>query len=135
MKKLLFLVFATLLAAPLLAQSTQDDDHDAYILSTVEQQPQFPGGEEAMYRFIASNAHYPKEARENGIQGTVYLTFIVERDGSISNVRILRSPSDLLSEEASRVVKSMPRWKPGKAAGKNVRVQYTLPLHFQLQLE
>ena len=105
---------------------------DSEIFTLVEQDPQFPGGNDALYQYLGQNAHYPDKAKADGIQGTVYLTFIIEKDGSISNIRVLRSPSDLLSQEAIRLVKAMPKWKPGKQRGKQVRVQYNLPINFQI---
>lgn len=131
-KVLLLLTVAVLACGAASAQTVTPLDQDNEIFTVVEHDPQFPGGNEALYQYLGSNAHYPEKAKEQGVQGTVYLTFIVERDGSISNIRVLRSPSDLLSEEAQRLVKAMPKWKPGQQRGKKVRVQYNLPINFQL---
>lgn len=136
MKKTIILLAAMAMAGVAAAQTDVNKESavrpDSEIFTVVEQDPQFPGGSDALYQFLGQNAHYPEKAKAEGIQGTVYLTFIIEKDGSISNIRVLRSPSDMLSDEARRLVKSMPKWKPGKQRGKNVRVQYNLPINFQL---
>ncbi len=94
--------------------------------------PVFPGGEEALYRFLSENIKYPQLAWDNAIQGKVYVTFVVETDGSVSNVRILRDIGGGCGLEAKRVVEMMPKWKPGKQGGKVVRTQYNLPINFVL---
>ncbi len=106
---------------------------DGKIYTVVNQQPDFPGGEDSLMAFIKKNLKYPAFAKENGIQGRVTLSFVVEKDGSISNIEILRSPAEELSQEAIRIVKSMPKWKPGVLKGENVRVKYVLPVTFRLQ--
>ena len=107
--------------------------YDGEIYSAVEQMPQFPGGMAAMMRWIKENVKYPAESREKGSQGRAYVSFVVETDGSISNVEIIRGTGDkLLDNEAIRLVKSMPKWAPGKQVGKNVRVKYTVPIMFRL---
>jgi protein TonB len=95
--------------------------------------PQFPGGVPALYRYLKNHVQYPVSAKEMGYQGTVYLSFVVEKDGSISNVVILRSVGGGCDEEAIRVVKSMPDWSPGTQMGRPVRVIYNLPIKFTLQ--
>ena len=99
---------------------------------TVEQMPEFPGGQEGLVNYLVENLNYPEKAKAEKITGKVYVSFVVEKDGSISNVKVLRDIGYGCGEEAVRVVKAMPRWKPGMQRGKNVRVQYTLPLNFQL---
>ena len=106
---------------------------DGKIYTVVNQQPDFPGGEAAIMAFIKKNLKYPASASENGIQGRVTLSFVVEKDGSISNIEILRSPAEELSQEAIRIVKSMPKWKPGVLKGEKVRVKYVLPVTFRLR--
>ena len=98
----------------------------------VEEQPQFPGGESALMAFIKKTLRYPAFAAENGIQGRVTLSFVVERDGSIAQIEVMRSPAEELSKESIRVVQTMPKWKPGKQRGKAVRVKYVLPITFRL---
>ena len=103
------------------------------IFTVVEQMPMFPGGDPALMRYLSSNIHYPTVAAENGVQGRVVVGFVVERDGSITDVNVLRSVDPSLDREAMRVVKSMPRWTPGKQNGSAVRVKYQVPVTFRLQ--
>jgi len=103
------------------------------IFTVVENEPEFPGGMEALYRYLAQNIKYPQLARENGITGKVYVTFVVERDRSIANPKVLRDIGGGCGAEAIRVVKSMPKWTPGKQRGKAVRVQFNLPVNFNLK--
>ncbi len=113
-----------------------DDDEEveeAQIFTVVESMPSFPGGDKARIRFLNENIEYPTMARESGIQGRVYVTFVVERNGLVTDVKILRGIGGGCDEEAIRVVKAMPRWIPGKQRGKPVRVQFTLPIKFTLQ--
>ena len=102
------------------------------VFLAVEEQPMFPGGMEAMMKFLQQNVKYPKEAQEQGKQGRVIVQFVVNKDGSISNDTIVRSVDPLLDAEALRVVRSMPNWTPGKQRGKEVRVRFTLPVTFRL---
>ena len=103
------------------------------VFDVVEEMPSFPGGQGALMSYLASYIKYPVVAQENGVQGRVIVSFVVERDGSISDVRVARSVDPSLDREAQRVVKSMPRWKPGKQNGSAVRVKYTVPVVFRLQ--
>ncbi len=102
------------------------------IFTVVDTEPQFPGGMDAMYKFLQDNIRYPRLALENNITGKVYVTFVVEKDGSISRPRLLRDIGGGCGQEALRVVKLMPKWKPGKQRDKVVRVQYNLPVRFEL---
>lgn len=102
------------------------------IFVVVENEPEFPGGMDSLMAFLARNIVYPKTAKENGIHGKVFLTFCVEKDGSISNIKVLRDIGGGCGAEAVRVVKMMPKWTPGKQRGKAVRVQYNLPIQFIL---
>ena len=106
---------------------------DTTIYTTVEKMPTFPGGEFKMYEFLAMNIRYPQRARQDGYSGTVYVRFIVEPDGTITNIEVAKGVGGGCSEEAVRVVKMMPNWIPGEAFGKKVRVTYTLPINFRLQ--
>ncbi len=99
----------------------------------VEQMPSFPGGQSALLQYLSSNIKYPVVAEENGVQGRVIVTFVVEKDGSITDVRVVKSVDPSLDKEAQRVVKSMPKWIPGKQNGSAVRVKYTVPVTFRLQ--
>ena len=103
------------------------------VFDVVEVMPQFPGGQTAMLQYMMKNIKYPKQAMKEGIQGRVTVSFIVEKDGRVSNVRLLRSVQPLLDKEAIRVVKSMPKWSPGKQKGKPVRVRFNLPVMFKLK--
>jgi protein TonB len=103
------------------------------IFHIVEEMPAFPGGEAKLMEYVGKNIKYPQIARETGIQGRVFIGFVVEPDGSVSNVKLLRGIGGGCDEEAMRVVKSMPKWKPGKQRGKAVRVSYQIPVFFKLQ--
>ncbi len=103
------------------------------VFDVVEEMPSFPGGQAALMQYLGSNIKYPVVAQENGVQGRVIVGFVVEPDGSISGVNVMRSVDPSLDKEAMRVVKSMPRWKPGKQNGSAVRVKYTVPVVFRLQ--
>jgi TonB family protein len=110
-------------------------DTSEEVFDVIEDMPEFPGGLNAMYRWLGANVTYPKQAQENKEIGKVYVNFIVEKNGSISSVKIIRGVSPLLDAEGVRVVKAMPDWKPGVQKGKKVRVRYTLPLVFKLPPE
>ncbi len=103
------------------------------IFTVVEQMPMYPGGDGALMGYLRDNIHYPTVAAENGVQGRVVVGFVVERDGSITDVKILRGVDPSLDREAMRVVKNMPKWTPGKQNGSAVRVKYQVPVSFRLQ--
>lgn len=103
------------------------------IFDVVEQMPTFPGGDAALMKYLRDNIHYPTVAAENGVQGRVVVGFVVEKDGSISDVNILKGQDPSLDKEAMRVVKSMPKWIPGKQNGSSVRVKFQVPVQFRLQ--
>ncbi|MBR5747839.1 MAG: energy transducer TonB [Prevotella sp.] len=104
----------------------------AKVYDVVDEMPQFPGGSQSMLEYLSKNIKYPVVAEENGVQGRVIVTFVVERDGSITNEKIVKSVDPSLSKEAIRVVKSMPHWIPGRQKGSAVRVKYTVPVTFKL---
>jgi periplasmic protein TonB len=114
-------------------EEVEEEFVEEEIFTIVQDMPSFPGGDAAMLSYLGKNIKYPTLAKESGIQGTVYVTFVVEKDGSVSNVKVLRGIGGGCDEEAIRVVKSMPRWTPGKQRGKPVKVQYNLPCRFVLQ--
>lgn len=118
-------------AVPVIEEDTGDDESEVFVI--VEDMPEFPGGELALRKYIADHIKYPVIAAENGIQGKVYVTFVVDKDGSVSNAHIVRGVDPSIDQEALRVVNSLPKWKPGKQRGKPVRVSYTVPINFQLQ--
>ena len=102
------------------------------VFLVVEDDPEFPGGCEALYKFIGDNQHYHRQAKENNITGRVFVSFVVEKDGSVSNAQVLRDIGGGCGAEAVRLVKSMPKWKPGKQHGKPVRTQFNLPVLFDI---
>lgn len=102
-------------------------------IAMVEQKPQFPGGEAEMYKWLGANIVYPPAAAEEGVSGRVVVEFVVGKDGSITNVRVVRPRHPALDKEAVRVVKAMPKWIPGRNNGQPVKVTYTLPVTFKLQ--
>lgn len=108
---------------------TEPDDKP---FDVVEQMPEFPGGKEALMKFISENVKYPKEAEEKGLQGRVVVRYVIEKDGSISEVEIAKSVNEYLDAEAIRVVNAMPKWIPGKQKGEPVRVKFTIPITFRL---
>ena len=108
-------------------------EEETKVFDVVEQMPSFPGGPSALMQYLSSNIKYPVVAEENGVQGRVVCTFVVEKDGSITDVRVVKSVDPSLDKEAVRVVKSMPKWIPGKQNGSAVRVKYTVPVTFKLQ--
>ena len=105
---------------------------DNTVVLFVEQKPEFENGDKAMYEFLSKNIVYPTIARENGITGTVFVGFVVSKDGTIRNVEVKRGIGGGCNEEAMRVIKLMPKWKPGKQNGKAVNVAFTLPVKFRL---
>ena len=113
----------------------EDDDEaeELQIFTVVESMPTFQGGDAARIKYLNSNIKYPTIARESGIQGRVFVTFVVETDGRVTDVKILRGIGGGCDEEAVRVIKNMPKWVPGKQRGKSVKVQFTFPINFVLQ--
>ncbi len=108
-------------------------EEETKVFDVVEQMPEFPGGQAALLKWISDNIKYPAIAEENGIQGRVVCTFVLERDGSVTDVQVARSIDPSLDKEAVRVLKKMPKWIPGKQNGSAVRVKYTVPVTFRLQ--
>ena len=111
----------------------KEDEDRPGVYSVVEQMPEFPGGDKGFHQFIADNVKYPVEAKEKGIRGIVYVNFIVEPDGSVFDIRVLRGIGGGCDEESVRVVESMPKFKPGMQNGEAVRVSYTVPVIFRLE--
>ncbi|WP_439182833.1 energy transducer TonB [Carboxylicivirga taeanensis] len=111
----------------------EEESDDAPVFFIVEDMPEFPGGEEALRKYIAQSVKYPVIAQENGIQGRVYVSFVVNTKGKVTDVKIARGVDPNLDKEAIRVVQAMPAWKPGKQRGKAVKVSYTVPINFVLQ--
>ncbi len=109
-----------------------EEAEEVQIFTVVESMPGFQGGEEARIRYLNENIKYPQMARESGIQGRVFVTFVVERDGRVTDVKVLRGIGGGCDEEAVRVIQNMPKWEAGKQRGKPVRVQFNMPILFKL---
>lgn len=129
MRHLLLLVLMILSSVTMTAQ---DDEQVALQDSTLESMPSFPGGQVALFQFLSKTIKYPVSAEEKKIQGRVIVGFYVEADGTITDVEVKKSVDPSLDAEAVRVVKSMPKWNPGKKNGKPVKIEYTLPVTFRL---
>ena len=131
MNKYIFslICFLFMMALPMNAQS----ESSTKVYDAVDEMPSFPGGLNGLMTFLAQNMVYPVTAQENGVQGRVIVSFVVETDGSITDVKVARSVDPFLDREAMRIVKAMPKWTPGKKDGKPVRVKYTVPVVFRLQ--
>ncbi len=110
-----------------------EEEEEEVIFQVVEKMPQFPGGPQALFEYLSKNIRYPVIAQENGLQGRVICQFVVNSDGSIVDIVVVRSVDPSLDKEAVRVIESMPKWQPGEQRGKAVRVKYTLPVNFRLQ--
>lgn len=113
------------------AQKTVVSQSKQNVYDTVEQMPEFPGGMPAMIEFLQTNLKYPSDAKKQNVGGRVLVMFVVEADGTISNVRVAKKVFPSLDAEAVRVVKTMPKWNPGKEKGKPVRVNFSLPIVFK----
>ncbi|TRX71207.1 energy transducer TonB [Carboxylicivirga sp. M1479] len=110
----------------------EEEEEGDGLLLIVEEMPEYPGGAEALTEFIANILVYPPIAVENGVSGIVYISFAIDVDGSITDIKIVRGVSSELEAEATRIIKAMPKWKPGKQRGKPVKVSYTIPVRFSL---
>lgn len=111
-------------------EETRDEGE---VFMIVEEMPEFPGGTEALQKYLAQSVRFPVIAQENGIQGRVYIQFVINQNGEVTNATILRGVDPSLDREALRVVEAMPKWKPGKQRNRPVRVSYTVPINFVLQ--
>ena len=134
MKKLIFMsMMAVLSLTTASAQKTVVSQKNQKVFEVVEQMPEYPGGMMAMMEFLQDNMKYPADAEKQKVQGKVMVSFIVETDGSISDVKVMKNVFPSLDAEAIRVVKAMPRWTPGKQKGKVVRVHFSLPITYRLK--
>jgi TonB family protein len=131
MKKLIVLIIVIVIPFISFSQDSKEQD-TCHTFYAVEQMPEYPGGTNALLQYIADNIHYPQTAKENNIQGKVFVNFIVDETGQVTNVRVVKTVETLLDAEAVRVIKSLPLWKPGMQKGKTVRVQFTIPINFAL---
>ena len=132
MKRLALLLSAILLTNMAFCQEEKKVSVDDEVFVVVEEQAEFPGGLDSMYAYIVKNLKYPEAAKEKGIEGRVFVSFIIEKDGSISNILIKRAIGGGCEEAAVEMIKNMPKWKPGKQRGKPVRFQFVLPIKFEL---
>ncbi|MBN1820528.1 MAG: energy transducer TonB [Prolixibacteraceae bacterium] len=119
--------------APIIQAEEEEEVEEQKIFTIVEQQPEFPGGARALYAYINDHVKYPVMAQENGIQGRVFVKFVVDTDGSVSNVEVTRSVDKSLDQEALRVIKSLPKFRPGMQRGNPVRVFFNASINFTLQ--
>ncbi|MCQ2300630.1 MAG: energy transducer TonB [Bacteroidales bacterium] len=140
MKKLFIALMLIGVAAAACAQSdakattkANDATAEEEVFLIVEQEAEFPGGLDALSKYLSANLTYPQEARDANVEGKVIVQFVIEKNGKVSNIKVLRDIGSGCGEEAVRVIKGMPRWKPGQQRGKPVRCQFTLPVNFQLQ--
>ena len=136
MKRLIIMsLMATCCLTTVLAQKTvvSQKDQKEEPFNVVEDMPAFPGGMEAMIQFLSSNIQYPADAQKQKVDGRVLVNFVVEKDGSITEVKVIKPAFPSLDAEAIRVVKAMPKWKPGYQNGQAVRVQFAMPINFSLK--
>ncbi|PKP19834.1 MAG: hypothetical protein CVU05_10470 [Bacteroidetes bacterium HGW-Bacteroidetes-21] len=134
MKHFLSVLFVLLIVGVsiLSAQDTIEEVDECLDFYVIEVKPEFPGGEDAFLKYIAGNTKYPAEARDKGIQGMVFIQFIIDKTGEVTDVKVLKSVDPILDKEAMRVVKGMPKWTPGKQRNKFVKVSYQVPFNFKL---
>jgi hypothetical protein len=119
---------------PIIAPEAEESELESDIaFDVVEQMPEFPGGMSALMKYITTNLQYPAAAKKAGTQGRVIVQFVVERDGTITNAKAVRSVESSMDEEAVRIINTMPKWKPGMQRGKTVRVKFTVPVMFRLE--
>ena len=134
MKKLILLsMMAVFCLSTVSAQKTVVSQKNQKVYEVVDQMPEFPGGMPAMIEFLQNNVKYPADAEKQKVEGRVLVSFVVETDGSVSDVQVMKKAFPSLDAEALRVAKAMPNWTPGKHQGKLVRVHYTLPISFHLK--
>ena len=131
-KTILMVIAACMMALGAQAQAKKGTPVPDEAFDVVEVMPVYPGGMEGLIKYLSENISYPKDAKEQQISGRVLITFVIEKDGSVTEVTTVKSVFPSLDEEAVRVVKGMPNWKPGMQKGKAVRVKYTLPISFSL---
>lgn len=117
----------------IVVEEPKPEPEKTYDMANVQQKPEFPGGEAALYKWLGEHTQYPAQASEDGVSGRVVVQFVVSKTGSIENVQVVRGRHPALDREAVRVVKSMPKWNPGRNNGQPVKVTYTLPVNFKLQ--
>ena len=133
MKKLLLMSLMAMMGLTTVnAQKTVVAEKNQQVFDVVEQMPEYPGGMQALFEYLSQNVKYPEDAEKQKVEGRVIATFVVETDGSISNVEVVKPAFPSLDAEAVRVLSGMPKWAPGMQSGKVVRVKYTVPINFSL---
>lgn len=132
-KQFMLTMLLMLMATVAMAQHNRGNAGKDKVFDVVEEMPQFPGGQVELFNFLSDNVKYPADAEKKKIEGRVIATFVVDKDGSITDAEIVRSVYPSLDAEALRVINAMPKWIPGKQSGKTVRVKYTVPLTFSLK--
>ena len=134
MKKLMILSLMALFGLTTVnAQKTVVAEKNQQVFDVVEQMPEYPGGFQALFEYLGQNVKYPEDAEKQKVEGRVLANFVVETDGSISNVKVIKPAFPSLDAEAVRVLSAMPKWKPGMQSGKVVRVKFTVPINFSLK--
>ena len=134
MKKLIIMSLMALFGLTTVsAQKTVVAQKNQKVFDVVEQMPEYPGGIQALFEYLSQNVKYPTDAEKQKVEGRVIATFIVETDGSISSIEVVKPAFPSLDAEAIRVLSGMPKWTPGKQSGKEVRVKYTVPINFHLK--
>ena len=134
MKKLIILSLMALFGLTTVsAQKTVVAQKNQKVFDVVEQMPEYPGGIQALFEYLSQNVKYPVDAENQKVEGRVIATFVVETDGSISSIEVVKPAFPSLDAEAIRVLSGMPKWTPGKQSGKEVRVKYTVPINFNLK--
>lgn len=134
MKKSFFLSFCLVILAIVSgsSQDTQLKEDESVDFYVIEQKPEFPGGETELLKYVANNTTYPNEAKNKGIQGKVFVRFIIDKEGYVTNVTVVKSVDPLLDNEAVRVIEALPKWTPGKQRGDFVKVSFVIPINFTL---
>ena len=134
MKKLLLMSLMAMLGLTTVnAQKTVVAEKNQQVFDVVEQMPEYPGGIQALFEYLQQNVKYPEDAKNQKVEGRVIATFVVETDGTINNVEVVKPAFPSLDAEAVRVLSAMPKWTPGMQSGKVVRVKYTVPINFNLK--
>lgn len=134
MKKFILMAIMTVFGlATVSAQKTVVAKKNQQVFDVVEQMPQYPGGKEALFKYLSTNVKYPEDAAKKKVEGRVIASFVVETDGSITDVEVSKKAFPSLDAEAVRVLKGMPKWEPGRQKGKPVRVRYVVPVNFRLK--
>ena len=134
MKKLVLMsLMAVFCLTTVSAQKTVVSQKNDQIFDVVEQMPEYPGGMQALFEFLKENIKYPEDAQKQKVEGRVLAKFVVETDGSISNIEVVKHAFPSLDAEAVRVIQAMPKWSPGKQKGQAVRVKYVVPINFNLK--